>query len=302
LELVEPVRFGVLGARSFIARAAVMPAIEAATGATLVAVGSRTGAVPEDLALLDAGSYEAVLEHPDVEAVYVPLPNGLHAEWVKHAAAAGKHVLCEKPLARTAAEAQAMAEACHEAGVLLAEAWMTPFNPPWDAAVRGAESGALGELRSVRGEFTFTIPAGREADYRWDPEQGGGALLDVGIYATGAAVDLWGPEPTTVEAAAHRTARGVDATIEVFLAWEGGRTATAQCSLELPDRQRLELVGTSGRLTVEGTPFTGQGISAYLGMVESFADAVRGLRPWPRPVAESISLARLMDRILEAAR
>ena len=106
---MEPVRFGVLGARSFIARAAVVPAIEAAAGATLVAVGSRTGAVPDDLAHLDAGSYEAVLAHPDVEAVYLPLPNGMHADWVGQAAAAGKHVLCEKPLARSAAEAKKMA-------------------------------------------------------------------------------------------------------------------------------------------------------------------------------------------------
>jgi predicted dehydrogenase len=168
--------------------------------------------------------------------------------------------------------------------------------------VREAESGALGELRSVRGEFTFTLGPDRAADYRWDPAEGGGALLDVGIYATGAAVALWGPEPVTVEAAAHPGGRGVDATIEVFLAWEGGRTATAQCSFELPERQRLEIVGSERRLTVDGKPFTGSGITAYLGMVEAFADAVRGMRPWPRPVAESVALARLLDRILDAAR
>jgi D-xylose 1-dehydrogenase (NADP+, D-xylono-1,5-lactone-forming) len=299
---MEPVRFGVLGARSRIARGAVVPAIDAAAGASLVAVGSRTGSVPDDLAHLDAGSYEGVLAHPEVEAVYLPLPNGLHAEWAIRAAEAGKHVLCEKPLARNAPEARRMADACHAAGVLLAEAWMTPFNPEWDAAVRGAESGALGEVRSVRGEFTFTIPPGSEADFRWDPADGGGALLDVGIYATGAALALWGPEPATVAAAVHRTARGVDATVEVLLACEGGRTATAQCSFELPERQRLELVGTEGRLTIDGTPFTGTGVTAYLGMVQAFADAVRGLRPWPRPVAESVALAVLMDRILEAAR
>jgi D-xylose 1-dehydrogenase (NADP+, D-xylono-1,5-lactone-forming) len=299
---MDPVRFGVLGARSNIARGAVIPAIQAAGGAALVAVGSRTGAVPGDLAHLDAGSYEAVLADPAVEAVYIPLPNGLHAEWAMRAAEAGKHVLCEKPLARTAAEAERMAEACRVAGVLLAEAWMTPFNPEWDQAVRRAESGELGELLSVRGEFTFTMGSGREADYRWDPTEGGGALLDVGIYTTGAAVALWGPEPETVEAVAHRSPRGVDTTIELLLGWEGGRAATALCSFELPERQRLELVGSEGRLTVDGKPYTGSGITAYLGMVEAFSDAVRGLRHWPRPVAESVALARLMDRILDAAR
>jgi predicted dehydrogenase len=299
--IVEPVGIGILGARSFIAQKAVVPAVQAATGARLVAVAARSGPVPDHLAALDAGSYEAVVNHPDVEAVYLPLPNGMHREWAERAAAAGRHVLCEKPLAPTAADAAAMATACEAAGVLLAEAWMTPFNPAWHDALELAGAGGLGELRSVRGEFTFSIPAGREADYRWDPAQGGGALLDVGIYALGPAVTLWGAEPATVAASATRTARGVDLTTEVWLGWDGGRSATAICSFELPDRQRLELAGTGGRLVLEDVPHTGAGITAYLGMVEAFAAAVRGVRPWPRPAAWSVALAALLDRIRAAA-
>ena len=137
-----------------------------------------------------ATDFEEAVRRPEVQAVDICLPHHLHLPAILAAARAGKHVLCEKPLARSAAEAKRMAHTCQQAGVLLAEAWMTPFNPPWDNAVREAESGALGELRSVRGEFTFTIGPGREGDYRWDPEQGGGSLLDVGIYATGAAIAL----------------------------------------------------------------------------------------------------------------
>ena len=110
-------------------------AIDASVEADLVAVSSLGGPVPEPWTHLGAGTYDDVIDHPDVDVVYVPLPNGIHREWVERAAQAGKHVLCEKPLAPTAADARAMADACDEAGVLLAEAWMTPFDSRWRRAV-----------------------------------------------------------------------------------------------------------------------------------------------------------------------
>jgi predicted dehydrogenase len=215
-------------------------------------------------------------------------------------------------------DAAAMAAACAAAGVLLAEAWMTPFGARWAEVVSLAAAGVLGEVRHVRGDFTFVLGGGLGDNYRWDPAQGGGALLDVGIYALGAAVALWGAEPVEVAATCRPTTTGVDATTSMWCDWGGGRTASALVSFELPERQCLELVGTAARIVVGGPAFTGgaaatsyerQGAGGdvervatvaddpYLAMVDAFARAVRGIEPWPRPASESIALARLLDRV-----
>ena len=178
-----PLGWGVIGATSYVAQKAVLPAIVASPRARLVAVASQRAA--------DGGgapfgaprayqSYTALLEDPEVEAIYVPLPNSLHREWVERAAAAGKHVLCEKPLAPTAADARAMAAACAAAGVTLLEAYMTPYHPRAQAIEALVASGRLGALRFGRAVFTGVLD--RPDDHRWRPEMGGGALLDVGIY------------------------------------------------------------------------------------------------------------------------
>lgn len=317
---MEPVRIGVLGARSYIFGAALRSAIERADGAELVAVAAASGPVPDDLSHLDAGSYEAVIAHADVEAVYLPLPNGAHRTWTERAAQAGRHVLCEKPLAATPADVDAMIDACVDAGVVLAEAWMTPFDRRWRQSIELARNGALGELREIRTEFTFPLPPG--GNYRWDPADGGGALLDVGIYTLGPAVTLWGAEPETLSVSMHRTG-GIDATTSIHARWPGGRTAAALCSFELPERQLLEMAGTGGRLVLDGDAHTGgrsatdivlhdddgevhvmttDGGDPYLLMVEAFAATIRGVEPWPRPVAEMASWARLLARVEAAAR
>jgi predicted dehydrogenase len=316
-----PLRIGLLGARSWIANEAVVPAIDASPHCALVAVAAASGPVPDHLAHLDAASYDAVLDDPRVEAVYLPLPNGMHRHWVERAASAGKHVLCEKPLGVDAADAAAMAASCDAADVLLAEAWMTPFGTRWAEVVSLAARGDLGDVRHVRGDFTFTL-AGQPDNYRWDPAQGGGALLDVGIYALGAAVALWGPEPLEVVARSVPSDTGVDATTSVWCDWGGGRTASALVSFELPECQRLEIVGTSGRVVVGGPAFTGGRLAGsyerhgvdgdvevvttvaddpYLAMVGAFAGAVRGTAPWPRPAGESVAFAHLLDRVRTAA-
>ena len=317
-----PLRVGVLGARSWIANMAVIPALLTSTRCELVAVAAASGTVPAHLEHLDVGSYEAVLDRADVEAVYLPLPNGMHRRWVEAAAAAGKHVLCEKPLGVDAADATATVDACERAGVLLVEAWMTPFGERWSRVLATASSGELGDVRHVRAEFTFVIGPGQETNYRWNPQQGGGALLDVGIYALGAAVTLWGANPLTVCASSQVGATRVDATTSVLCDWGDGRTCSALVSFELPERQHLELCGTDARLVVDGPAFTGGaeatnisrhapagtvtvletvGNDPYLSMVDAFADAVRGLVPWPRPITESVAMASLLDRIKRSA-
>jgi xylose dehydrogenase (NAD/NADP) len=317
-----PVGFGVIGARSYVATRAVIPAIQASGSARLVAVASRGGPVPAGLEGVDAGSYEAVLAHPDVEAVYIPLPNGLHHEWTERAAAAGKHVLCEKPLAPTASDAEAMFKAARSAGVLLAEAWMTPFQPRWRRALAMASSGELGAIRHLRAEFTFTIAPDRAGNYRWDPALGGGALLDVGVYCLGPAIELWGPEPVTVSASVTSGPTGVDTTTAAWCGWGDGRTTSVITSFELPERQLLEIAGTAGRLLVDDRAHTGGAgataielvrddgrretlhlpdVDPYERMVTAFAAAVRSAAVWSRPATAVLGSLRLLDRIRSGA-
>lgn len=318
-----PVGFGVIGANSFVANAAVLPAIDAAPNARLVATASRSGEIPERWVDTDVDSYEAVLDHPDVEAVYIPLPNGMHLDWTERAAAAGKHVLCEKPLASDAATASAMASACADAGVLLAEAWMTPFHQRYREVVARARAGDLGQVVSIDGTFTFTIGPEASDNYRWDPDQGGGALLDVGIYCLGAIVDIFGAHPRSIVATQHHR-RGVDSFTTAVLTWPDSRVASIRCSFVDDERQQLHIRGSDGSFTVSTEAFTGgpndtayehteqlpaaprtihvESNDSYQAMIEAFAHAVRDETEWPRPVERSIEMLELIERIKDTAR
>ena len=319
---MRPLGVGVLGARSFVATRAVIPAILQSEATRLVAVASRGGPVPAELDPFDVGTYEAVISHPEVEAVYLPLPNGLHREWTEQAVAAGRHVLCEKPLATRPEDAAAMFQGAAAAGVLLAEAWMTPFQPRWRHAVDMAAGGELGRVHHVRSVFTFTIAAEHAGNYRWDQGQGGGALLDVGLYCLGPAVALWGAEPVSVAAAARLGPTGVDTTTAFWLDWGEGRSATGVGSFVLPERQLLEIEGTDGRLVIDDRPHTGGPGAAgarlvrpdgssmeltlpdpdpYERMVSAFARAVRGDAAWPRPAAEVLAMLQLVELVRTAS-
>ncbi len=317
------VGFGVIGARSMVATRAVMPAIDASDRARLVAVSSLGGPVPEPWTPLDTGGYDDVIDHPDVEVVYIPLPNGMHLEWVERAIAAGKHVLCEKPIAPTASDARRMSEAADRAGVLVAEAWMTPFDARWRRALSMAASGDLGQVIDIDASFTFTIGPDGDGNYRWSPDQGGGALLDVGIYCLGPIVELWGAHPDLVEATALWHTTGVDARTEATLEWIDGRQARIRCSFVDADEQRLEIIGQDASLVLAADAHTG-GLRAdtillaradgrvrnvsvtpsdpYLGMVDAFAGAVRGETTWPRPMSATADLLTLIERIEQASR
>jgi xylose dehydrogenase (NAD/NADP) len=318
-----PVGFGVLGGRSMIATRAVMPAMDTSNDVRIVAVSSLSGPVPAPWTHLGAGTYDDVIDHPDVEAVYIPLPNGMHLEWVERAVAAGKHVLCEKPIARSPEEARRMAAAADSAGVLLAEAWMTPFDARWSAAMEMARSGALGAVIDIDASFTFTIGPEADDNYRWSPDQGGGALLDVGIYCIGPIVEVWGAAPDIVDATALWHTGGVDARTEATLEWVDGRQARIRCSFVDAEEQRIEIVGEQASLVLDGDAHTGGARATsiliahhdgkvetqrvtpsdpYLGMVEAFAHSVRGDAPWPRPMSATIELLTLIQRIEQASR
>ena len=200
------VRWGVLSTAN-IGMEKVTPAIQRAENCEVVAIASRSAQQAKDaaaqLGIADSyGSYEALLDAADVDAVYIPLPNDLHAEWTIKAAAAGKHVLCEKPIALGAAQAEEMRAACEEAGVKLQEAFMYRHHPTWVEAVRLVRTGAIGELQAVQTWFSYFNDDPENIRNR--VENGGGALMDIGCYCINAARLLFGSEPTHIEAAVRR--------------------------------------------------------------------------------------------------
>ena len=305
-----PVRWGVIGATAQIARLAVIPALEASPKCRVVATASLTR----------GERYEAVLADPDVEVVYIPLPNSLHREWTLAAAAAGKHVLCEKPLACSADEARDMARVCQRAGVLLMEAYMTPFHPRSTVLEETLRRGRLGSPRFGRAAFTGVLK--RPDDHRWRPEMGGGALLDVGIYCVAPLLlAAGGKEPVSVSASAVVTESGVDTSCSGWLEFESGFTGSFECSFETPERQSIEFVGTDAAVRMDRSFTPGQpdswfevldrdgsverlecgGGDPYRGMVDHVATVIRGGDRLRRPPAESIALLTVLDRLREAA-
>ena len=253
---MSKLRIGVLSTAD-IAIKKVIPGMRRAARVEVAAIASRNGdqakAVAERLDIPRAyGSYDALLADSDIDAVYIPLPNHLHAEWTIEAARAGKHVLCEKPLALTAADAERMAEACDAAGVRLMEAFMYRHHPSWVAVRDLVESGRIGRLAAVRSWFSY---------YNVDPanirnikEYGGGALYDIGCYNVNLSRLLFGGEPTRIRASIERDpVTGVDVLTSAILDFDEG-SATFTCGTRLETDQRVDIYGTSGRISI-GIPF-----------------------------------------------
>jgi D-xylose 1-dehydrogenase (NADP+, D-xylono-1,5-lactone-forming) len=288
----------VLGA-AWIAGRAVLPALREAAGAEPLAIAARDPARARELARRHGvprvhADYAELLADPDVDAVYVPLPNSLHLPWTLRALAAGKHVLCEKPLALNAAEGMEMAEAARSAGRLLMEAVMYRFHP----RIRGLVSSLAGaRVRHVYASFGFGIDA--PGNYRLRPDLGGGALLDVGFYVADVARWLLG-EPERVEAVMRRA--GVDMSCSAVLGFPGGAQASLYASFESPEYQELVVV-CADRVERVRRPFTSwrDPDDPYRLMVEAFSAAVRDGGPAPLPVESSVANLALLDRIRAAA-
>jgi xylose dehydrogenase (NAD/NADP) len=278
-----------------IADTSVMPGIAASNNGRLVAIASRDPARARELASRHSiarvsATYEALVDDPEVEAVYVPLVNSLHKEWTLRAVAAGKHVLCEKPLGMNAAEAEEMGAAAEKAGVRLMEAFMYRFHP-WPRTF-------IERLRDpmfVSASFGFTLR--KPENYRMRREFGGGALLDVGCYTVSVARWILG-EPHGV--AAWTSGGEVDMTVSALLHFPGGATAALWASFESPEEQELTVVTKEGRQRLE-KPFTTLDPDPYRLMVESFGESLLSDRPVAIPVRESIANMRVLDWIREAA-
>jgi predicted dehydrogenase len=286
----------VLGAAG-IAFGAVLPAIAKSNNGSVVAIASRDPQKARKVAegypgARVAESYEALLADPNVDAVYIPLVNSLHKEWTLRALAAKKHVLCEKPLAMNAVEAEEMAVAAASSGKHLMEAFMYRFHPRTRRFVDG-----LRDPMYVQATFGFTMS--RKDDYRAHAELGGGALLDVGCYVVSVSRWVLG-EPNNVFARSRID--GVDWSTSALLQFEGGQTASVFASFEAPEVQELTVVAREGVQRLE-QPFSSREVAdSYQLMVESFGESVLQDRPVAIPLGESIANMKVLDAIREAAK
>lgn len=319
------VRIGVLGAAN-IARKVVIPSILRAEGVELVAIASESERakdflVQSGLDSVRACSYDELVAAGDVDAVYIPLPNNLHAEWSKRCADAGKHVLCEKPAARTRDEAAEAIRYCADRGVVWMEAFMYRFHPQWQIVFDLLRGGSIGEPRLVRSVFTFTVT--NPVNVRRQKKLGGGSLYDVGYYCVNAARWLFGAEPISVAAAMHLGPEGVDEEFSGVLDFGGGRSALFASSFTQPYRHEVEVLGTAGRirvptafvnrsdpLVVEVEDADGErrtietpGDDEYRLEVEDFARCVReGRQPQVVSHADTLGNMAAIDALYEAAR
>jgi predicted dehydrogenase len=326
---LEPVAWGVLGVAD-IAVQKVIPAMLHSELSRVDAIASRTSDKAHAAARRfgiprSYGSYEELLADPLIEAVYVPLPNHLHLDWSIAAARAGKHVLCEKPLALTSADAVRMIDACEQAGVKLMEAFMYRLHPLWRAAADAVGSGQIGELRAVQATFSYhnTDPG----DIRNDLAAGGGALYDIGCYAVNLSRLLFRSEPTAVHAAIQRDPRfGTDVLTSALLDFDG-RHAAFVCSTQLEASQRVEVLGTEGRLVIEipfnippdrptrldriagGDPPVAPHVEIvhipiadpYAVQADAFSRAIRLDREVPIPPTDAVANLVVIERLFEAA-
>jgi D-xylose 1-dehydrogenase (NADP+, D-xylono-1,5-lactone-forming) len=232
---------------------ALIPAIRAASRSQLRAVASRshekaTAYAAEWDIPVPHDSYEALLADPAIDVVYIPLPNHLHVDWTLAVIAAGKHVLCEKPIALVPEDVDRVAEAARAAGVVVAEAFMYRHHPATRHVADMVASGAIGALRVVRGAFTFVL--NRPNDVRLTPEWGGGSLWDVGCYPVSYARLLAGGEPISVTGQAVLGPTGIDMGFGGSLLFADGMIAVFDCSFGAAFRTLIEVGGTEGTLIV----------------------------------------------------
>lgn len=320
----EKMRWGVIGTAN-IGRVAVIPALQRAENAEVVAVASRdlerAEAFAAELEIPGAyGSYEALLQARDIDAVYIPLPNSLHCPWSIRAAEAGKHILCEKPLALSAAECREMETAAHENGVRLMEAFMYRFHPQTERAISLVREGVIGDPQLMYAAFTFRL---RDRDnIRLRPELGGGALMDVGCYCVNACRTLADSEPVRVQAVAEWGETGVDEQMVGTLEFEGGLQAQFSCGLFLARREFYQVAGPEGHLEVQNAFLPGtddttvhevhgrgeravhriEGVDEYQLMVEHFLECVRQEKPFRYPVGEARRNMRTIEALHQSAR
>lgn len=318
----QPIRWGILGAAK-IARTDVGPAIHAARGATLAALATTRPEAAAPFAALAPGlrvhdSYAALLADPQIDAVYIPLPNHLHVDWTLRAIDAGKHVLCEKPIALEAAQIDRLIAARNASGLKVAEAFMVTHHPQWALVRDLLAAGTIGPLRHVEGSFTYnnTDPA----NIRNRAELGGGGLRDVGVYPCVTTRFATGAEPERLRADL-RIEGGVDTFARVRADFPGF-TMSFYCGMRQARRQQMLFHGTDGVIELSA-PFNARvygdtrvdwtgadgvrhsrrfnGVDQYALMIEGFGAAVRGEAAFNCPLEFSRGNQAMIDAVFAAA-
>ncbi len=264
------------------------------------------------------GSYEALLADPEIDVIYNSLPNNLHAEWTVKALRAGKHVLCEKPLALTLAEVDAISAAAHETGKVVTEAFMYRHHPQTLKVREIVESGILGKLQLIKGAFTFTLT--RAGNFRWTAEAGGGSIWDVGCYPISYTRFLVGAEPLEVFGWQVGGAGGADDSFIGQMRFVEDVHAQFDSGFKSPSRSSMEIVGLAGSLLVpvpfkpgrsekifltredktEAIEIVGQEL--YLGEVDDMTDAIASARPPRITLADSRANTAAILALLESAK
>ncbi|HHT73971.1 MAG TPA: Gfo/Idh/MocA family oxidoreductase [Firmicutes bacterium] len=249
-----PVKWGILGG-AHIAHAQFVPGLADARNAVLYGVASRSKARAEELkaewgAQRAYGSYEELLADPEIEAVYIPLPNNLHHEWTVKALQAKKHVLCEKPMALNVEQCREMLEVARAEGMIFMEAFMYRFHPQIFKVEELIQEGRIGEVKLIRGTFSFILED--ETNIRMVQGLGGGSLMDVGCYPIHLSNLIYGELPVKVKATGvyRPEAPDVDLSMCGILEYSGGRMAVFDSSFVMEDRQMVEIVGTGGRIII----------------------------------------------------
>jgi predicted dehydrogenase len=326
--MADRVRWGVLGTAK-IGREKVLPAMQRSGRCEIVALASRglTAAqkVAGELGIPTAyGSYEALLADPAIEAVYNPLPNHLHVPWTIKALQAGKHVLCEKPIALTADEATQLVGARERSGKLVAEAFMVRQNLQWIRAREIVRAGTLGEVRAIQTLFTYHLLD--PANVRNQADIGGGGLMDIGCYAIATARYIFGDEPVRVAALIDRDpTMGVDRLTSALMEFPGGRHLTFTTSTQLSPHQRVTIAGSKVRLEIlvpfnapnaqparivldDGRDLFGGGavveefpvVDQYALQGDAFSRAVRGEEALEFPIEDAVLNMRVIDATFRA--
>jgi predicted dehydrogenase len=326
--VTNQLRWGVLGVAR-IATQKVIPAMQRGTWTRVEAIASRDDAkarqAAQELGLAKAyGSYDALIADPEIDAVYIPLPNHLHVEWTTRAAEAGKHVLCEKPIGLTAADAEALVAVRERTGVLIQEAFMVRTHPQWLRAREIARSGQIGEVRSIVGYFSFFNDDPRNIRHRKD--YGGGGILDIGCYLVNTARMIYADEPQRVCALIEESERfGVDWLASLMLDFGGARHAVGSCSMRLAHGQRIVISGSLGRVEIE-IPFNAPPdrpcrifvedapsgevpdrqtvelpvCDQYTIQGDLFSEAAMRGKPAPYPLEDSVANMRVIDALFRS--
>jgi predicted dehydrogenase len=316
-------RFGVLGAAR-IATAKVIPAMQTCGHCEIAAIASRDASRARTAAgelgiPRHYGSYEALLADPEIDAIYNPLPNNLHVPWSIRAAEAGKHVLCEKPIAMSVAETRQLIEARDRTGVVMAEAFMVRVHPQWLRTLELVNSGDIGDLRAISGFFSYD---NRDPhNIRNLPATGGGGIMDIGCYPINTSRWIFGAEPWRTVAVVERDpAFGTDRLSSAILDFPQGQ-AIFTCGTQLNPYQRMHFHGTRGRVEIE-IPFnappdrptrimvqTGTEIRTetfpvcdqYALQGDAFALAVRENRPVPAPLEDALRNMAVIEALFRSA-